>query len=196
MIKTVLLDYNPFVRLFSNLTEKVSILGETSNYLRSLLFNKDDKVLEKMLFLIGCTALTLHSTCFIGKLIKKWGWIPGHLMAQSKVTTQNLKERYGDCYVLITGFTSGIGLAYAQIFAKHGFNLLLVSRNEENVKRRVEELEQKYKNISIKSFSADLAKVHDIKQLEGYFNMFRDLDIGIVVNNAGSVTGGMFPGIP
>lgn len=40
--------------------------------------------------------------------------------------------RYGEgCWVVVTGFASGIGLAFAQEFARMGYNLLLVDCQKE-----------------------------------------------------------------
>jgi len=70
--------------------------------------------------------------------------------------------------------------------------LLLVGRNAENVDKKVKELKNIYKNIRIESFTADLANLKEIDQLEDHFKMFQDIDIGIVINNAGSVTSGPY----
>ena len=192
MLKTVLLDYNPIVHVTSKLLNGAPILADAADYIRSLIFEKDDLVLEKLLFLLGVTTITLKSACFLGKFMKRWSWIPKHILDQKKVTSSNLKERYGDCFVLITGFTQGIGRGYAEIFAELGFNLLLVGRNPENVDKKVKELKNIYKNIRIESFAVDLNKPKEIDQLEDHFKMFKDLDIGIVVNNAGSVVSGPY----
>lgn len=105
MLKSVLLDHNPVVSLFSTLTEKISVFGDFSNYIRSLLFNKDDNVLEKLLFLIGVATLTYKTTSAIVKNLLYWKWLPQHIINNKKMTSARLKERYGECYVAITGFT-------------------------------------------------------------------------------------------
>lgn len=47
--------------------------------------------------------------------------------------------------VLITGGTSGIGLALAEIFAKEKYNLIIVSRTKNDLEKIKEFLEEKYK---------------------------------------------------
>lgn len=42
MLRSVLLDYNPIVNLYIKLISKVGILADFADYVRSLLFNKDD----------------------------------------------------------------------------------------------------------------------------------------------------------
>ena len=79
---------------------------------------------------------------------------------------------------IITGPTSGIGLAYAQQLAKEGYELLLIGRNQ----TKLTELQQQ---LAVKSeiFVADLA-VHD--EIIKAANHLKELsDVEILVNNAG-----------
>ena len=78
MLNKVILDNNPIVPIFSSLL-KVNILSDSAEYFRSLLFSKDDKVLEKLLFLIGVTALTAKTVAAIKKIVKLWDWLPSHI---------------------------------------------------------------------------------------------------------------------
>ena len=57
---------------------------------------------------------------------------------------------------VITGASRGIGKAVAQIFALHGYNLYLSSKNETNLLQAVEELQTSYPNISIDAKAFDL----------------------------------------
>ncbi|WP_418222827.1 SDR family NAD(P)-dependent oxidoreductase [Clostridium isatidis] len=59
--------------------------------------------------------------------------------------------------VLITGASSGIGLEFSKIFAREGYNLLLVARNEEKLLSLKEELERKHK-IKAEVLAKDLYK--------------------------------------
>jgi len=79
---------------------------------------------------------------------------------------------------VITGPTSGIGLAYAQQLANEGYDLLLIGRNEEKLKTLQTQLKAK-SDIYI----ADLSN-HD--QIIGTGNYLKELDqIDILINNAG-----------
>ena len=57
---------------------------------------------------------------------------------------------------IITGASRGIGKATAEIFALHGYNLLLASRNESNLLETIEELKTRYPHVSIDGKAVDL----------------------------------------
>lgn len=84
---------------------------------------------------------------------------------------------------LITGATSGIGEATAHIFAKQGYQLLLLARREEKLNKISNHLEDKYA-VNVKQIVAD---VRDNKQL---INLLENLPaewkkVDVLVNNAG-----------
>lgn len=86
-------------------------------------------------------------------------------------------------WALITGCTSGIGKAFADLLAEKGFSLVLVSRNEEKLKALSDELKCNYK-INTFIIREDLEKegaahnIYEKLQREG-------VQIQILVNNAG-----------
>ncbi|KAH9833751.1 NAD-P-binding protein [Rhodofomes roseus] len=92
-------------------------------------------------------------------------------------------------YAIVTGASDGIGKAVAQeLFAK-GFNLIIHGRNEEKVRRVVDELKARGSG-DVRYFIADAAKSgHDFTQL---LKPFADLSVTLVVHNVGgtSLTGG------
>ncbi|MBL6996070.1 SDR family NAD(P)-dependent oxidoreductase, partial [Desulfobacula sp.] len=47
-----------------------------------------------------------------------------------------------DRWALITGASAGIGKAFATVFARNGFNLVLVARREEKLKSLAEQMEK------------------------------------------------------
>lgn len=96
-------------------------------------------------------------------------------------------------YVLITGASSGIGLALARVFAKEKYNLILVGRNENKLKELEIEFKEIYK-VEAKAFAVDISKIELLEKLwitikESY------PQIDIVVNNAGVGFNGEFTNI-
>lgn len=93
----------------------------------------------------------------------------------------SLVKKYGP-WALITGSTDGIGKAYAFELAKKGINIVLVSRNEEKLKKTAEEIETKYlvkTKIIVADFSQGQKAVNTVKEKLGI------LKIDILVNNVG-----------
>lgn len=89
--------------------------------------------------------------------------------------------------VLITGATSGIGLACARTFAKNKSDLIITGRREDRLKKLQSELIDKY-GVKVKYLS------FDIRQKESVFNAIdllksEKLNIDILINNAGLASG-------
>lgn len=116
-IQKIIIDHNPILSIFNKLFPKLTIFADLTNYLKELLFPINDPILKKLLFLIGTTTLTYQTISIIYKIIKSWKWVPKNFYHQITFSGSKMKERYGDCYVCITGFTEGIGRGYAEIFA-------------------------------------------------------------------------------
>ena len=78
---------------------------------------------------------------------------------------------------LITGASSGIGREFAKNLSKEGYDLIIVSRDEENLNKLKSEL-----NTSVRVISMDLSDINNCKLL--YKNV-KDEDIDLIINNAG-----------
>jgi 3-hydroxy acid dehydrogenase/malonic semialdehyde reductase len=87
--------------------------------------------------------------------------------------------------VFITGATSGIGKATAELFAKHNFDLVLCGRRQERLDQLKQELSTQT-NVHLLNFDVrDKAAVQSaIDSLPEIFG-----DISILVNNAGNAHG-------
>jgi NAD(P)-dependent dehydrogenase (short-subunit alcohol dehydrogenase family) len=83
---------------------------------------------------------------------------------------------------LVTGGSSGIGLAIARTLREDGFELTLASRTQEKVERAAEELEAQ-------AVAADVSKEDDcIRLVDAHRERFGRLDV--LVNSAGIGIGG------
>lgn len=90
---------------------------------------------------------------------------------------------------VITGASRGIGKATAEIFAMHGYDLFLCSRNEGHLLQTIEQLKKDFPAISIDGKAFDLGK----KQQAILFGQWvaNNADtIDVLVNNAGSFIAG------
>ncbi|MBT2620105.1 SDR family oxidoreductase [Chryseobacterium sp. ISL-6] len=92
-------------------------------------------------------------------------------------------------YVLITGATSGIGYELAKLFAKNGYDLVIVARNHEELEVKAEEF--KKFGVNVISISKNL-----FLEEEAY-SLYADLKLNgispsILINDAGQGAYGQF----
>lgn len=86
---------------------------------------------------------------------------------------------------LITGATSGIGKATAQLFASHGIRLILCGRRENKLQALASELQKK---TEVTSLSFDVRNKKEVfEQISGLPQPFKNIDI--LINNAGNAHG-------
>ncbi|WP_323064831.1 SDR family NAD(P)-dependent oxidoreductase [Limosilactobacillus reuteri] len=91
--------------------------------------------------------------------------------------------------VVITGGTSGIGLATANIFLKNEWNTVLIGRDAEKGMQVEQQLGKTYSPAQVAFIQADISKsseVEHVKQIT--LNKFKTVDA--IINNAGIVIHG------
>lgn len=89
--------------------------------------------------------------------------------------------------VLITGATSGIGKATAEMFAKNGHKLILTGRRKDRLEILKTAFTQKY-NSDIELLSFDVTEVNEVRKSFGELSEeWRDIDV--LINNAGLAKG-------
>lgn len=86
-------------------------------------------------------------------------------------------------HVLITGGTSGIGLELAKLFAKDGYDLILVARHQDDLNHAAEELQRDFK-VKVEPIMKDLFNPENAFALYNEVKA-RGMKVGILVNNAG-----------
>jgi short-subunit dehydrogenase len=84
---------------------------------------------------------------------------------------------------LITGASGGIGKEFAQIFARKGYNLVLVARNENKLQQIAKSFEKEY-DIRVTVLSFDLSQTNSASKLYSEIKD-RKIQIDILINNAG-----------
>jgi short-subunit dehydrogenase len=91
---------------------------------------------------------------------------------------------------LITGASSGIGLALAKIHASSGGNLVLVARNKSKLDELKIELEKQFK-VSVHTIGKDLSRVNSAQEVYDETNN-QNIQIDYLINNAGFGDFGIF----
>ncbi|EHJ52604.1 SDR family NAD(P)-dependent oxidoreductase [Streptococcus macacae] len=85
-------------------------------------------------------------------------------------------------YSLITGASSGIGQATAELFASKGRNLILVARRLDRLEELKKDLLNKYEGLDIVTVKCDLT---DIEKLYSFYDSLKEYNINTWINNAG-----------
>lgn len=85
--------------------------------------------------------------------------------------------------VLLTGASKGIGRELAYVFARKGFDIVLVARSTDLLQEVKNEIEQKY-NVTGTVITADLINEIAAEELFGQLEQ-QNIQIDILVNNAG-----------
>jgi len=88
-----------------------------------------------------------------------------------------------DKTTLITGASSGIGLELCRLFARDGYNLVLVARSTQKLESVASELRQAH-GVEVTVLTADLSRAGAAKEVFDAV-LARGIDIHILVNNAG-----------
>ena len=93
---------------------------------------------------------------------------------------------------LITGASSGIGYEFAKLFARDGYDLVLVARQAQPLQRAARELtDGRASPVSVRVIAADLSLPAAARQLVEQLHAQR-VRITVLVNNAGIGTYGPF----
>eukprot|EP00127_Corallochytrium_limacisporum_P000786 Clim_evm72s25 gene=Clim_evmTU72s25 len=91
-------------------------------------------------------------------------------------------RKYGG-YALVTGATDGIGLAYANEFARMGYNLVLVSRTQSKLDACQKDIESKH-GVKVETVAFDFSDT-SLDYNKDLGDKVKGLDIGVLVNNVG-----------
>ena len=86
---------------------------------------------------------------------------------------------------VITGASRGIGKAVARIFALHGYDLYLCSKNEEPLFRTIDEIKKDFPAIAVDGKALDLGNKQQAQLFGEWVNSNADT-LDVLVNNSGN----------
>ena len=102
-------------------------------------------------------------------------------------TVSNFAKQYGP-WALVTGASSGIGEEFVWQLAAEGFNVALAARRGSLLQTLAQDVERRY-GIATRCVVVDLSEDTAVDALD---EQLRDVDIGLVVSNAGTGQPGHF----
>ncbi len=100
---------------------------------------------------------------------------------------RNLRNRYGP-WAIVTGASSGMGAAFARHLAVAGINLVLVARREDRLRALSHRLRDET-GVEVRVVGVDLSRPDSLSVIEATTD---DIEVGLVVNNAGGAAFGPF----
>lgn len=124
--------------------------------------------------------------------LPRWLWQYAWLPLQPQTT--RLAQRYGrGSWALITGASDGLGKAFAQQLAGHGFNLVLVARTQLKLDRLQADLQEQ--GVQVRTVAADLSNPSDCTYTPITASV-HDLDLSVLVNCVGTTVHRRYKDIP
>lgn len=108
-------------------------------------------------------------------------------MKLSNSEKMRLKSKYGE-WAIVTGASSGIGLALAECLAEAGLNLVINARRLDKLQEVESTLKSKY-SVGIKVIDADVSEPGGIEKI---IQSAEDLNVGLLIVSAGYGTSGLF----
>lgn len=85
---------------------------------------------------------------------------------------------------MITGGNSGIGFATATKLARHGFHVILASRNQKTSSQAIAQILESYPQASLESIPLDLSSFTSVRQCAAAFQE-KGYPLHVLINNAG-----------
>lgn len=86
--------------------------------------------------------------------------------------------------IIITGGSKGMGKAMAEKFAADKNNIFICARDEDELKKTANEIEENYPGSSVKYYKTDLSDRQSINEFAKWI-IGQEIDIDVLINNAG-----------
>uniref|UniRef100_D3TRK3 Hydroxysteroid dehydrogenase 12 17-beta n=1 Tax=Glossina morsitans morsitans TaxID=37546 RepID=D3TRK3_GLOMM len=133
---------------------------------------------SKCMRLIGTAAVSIVGYHIVAKLIP---WLYLNIIGP-KCLGPKINIRQMGSWAVVTGASDGIGKAYAKILAKHGLNIVLISRTLTKLEDVAKEIREAF---SVETKIIDVDFTHGPEIYDKIKQNIEGLNIGILVNNVG-----------
>ncbi|MFN2196626.1 MAG: SDR family NAD(P)-dependent oxidoreductase [Anaerolineales bacterium] len=118
------------------------------------------------------------------KYLNEYKWSNVFAMIRNlKLDPKICTEDFHHHLVVITGATSGIGLAAARKYASHGADILSINRNEKHSKELCETLASEF-GSKCSYLIADFSKLSDVHAVAQHLSTL-DRNIVVLIDNTG-----------
>lgn len=91
--------------------------------------------------------------------------------------------------IVVSGATKGIGRAIVEEFLQHGFDAVVCARNQADLVKMKQEVENKFSNAKLFIYQADMAVKDEVYAFAAYVKSLNRV-VDVLVNNAGFFTPG------
>jgi 17beta-estradiol 17-dehydrogenase / very-long-chain 3-oxoacyl-CoA reductase len=134
-------------------------------------------------------AVSLGVVCAaVARWLWKYAWLP--VRFQGKFLT----ERYGPgSWVLITGASDGLGKAFAQELARHGFNLILVARTQAKLDQLKSSIQMS--GVQVRTVAVDLSD-NSPATYQPLVKAVEDVDLSVLINCVGTTVHRRYVDVP
>lgn len=121
-------------------------------------------------------------------------WLWQYLWLPQQPQAQRLAQRYGaGSWALITGASDGLGKAFAEQLAAHGFHLVLVARTPAKLERLQQQLQAQ--GVQVRTVAADLSQPGEATYAPVVASV-QDLDLALLVNCVGTTVHRRYHDVP
>ncbi|KAI9353583.1 hypothetical protein BDR26DRAFT_910542 [Obelidium mucronatum] len=105
---------------------------------------------------------------------------------------QNLKKKYNANWALVTGGSSGIGLALTETLAGQGINVVVAALDDALLKAAKQNLPKKFPHIQFRFAAVNLGATDSKVYMTPLKEATDDITVELVFNNAGYILVGLF----